>query len=132
MSMAGKWAISTDQERYSGEYDSKEDAISEARTYSNTCWVGQCVAPTPPEDLFTGYSVERWIEVSVLDHDDYSGEWAEGAVAATKEQRDELAAEIRPLIAAWLDRHQLRPMHFIIDHITVEEVTMEDDDDRVA
>lgn len=129
MSMSGKWAISTDEERYHGEYDSKEDAISEAMTYNKTCWVGQCVAPTPPEDLFNGYSVERWIDNDVFDDDDYSGEWAEHAVSATREQMDQLAALIRPIIAGWLDFHKLRPTHWNIDPTTVEEVKMEDEPD---
>lgn len=126
MAMSGKWSISTDQERYHGEWDTKEEAIAEAQTYDQTCWVGQCVPPVPPENLFNGYSVATWLDCDVLQHDDYAGEWAEGSVQATREQRDELAAEIRPIIAAWLDRHKLRPKHWSIDPNTVEEVTMED------
>ena len=129
MSMSGKWSISTDQERYHGEYETKYAAIAEARTYHWRCWVGQCVPPIQPEELFTLYSVESWLDHDVLQHDEYSGEWADGAVPATPNQMDELAAEIRPLIAAWLDRHKLRPTHWNIDPTTVEEVKMEDDPD---
>ena len=127
MSMAGKWSISTDQERYHGEYETKEEAIAEARTGCGLHWVGQCVDPTPPENLFTGDDIEHWIDNVVREHDDYAGDWAEDALATDCEQRSILAEMIRPVIAAWLDQYGLRPTHWSIDPNTVEEVTMEDD-----
>lgn len=124
MSTSGKWSISTDHERYYGEYATKNEAIAEARTGEGRHWVGQCVPPIQPEELFTGNEVEWWINHVVLEHNDYCGEWAEGALDTDRKERDELAAEIRPIIAAWLDRNKLRPTHWNIDPNTVEEVEM--------
>lgn len=120
--LSGKWSISTNEENYHGTFDTVEEAIEEGKQYGDTFWVGQCVSPTQPEDLFDGWSIESWIENSVYEHDDYLGDWAEDAVDASKEQREELAAEIRPLIAAWLDRHKLRPTHWNIDPASVRRI----------
>jgi hypothetical protein len=106
--LVGKWSISTNGENYQHEFDTLENAIAEGTCYGGRFYVGQCVAPVPPETLFDHWSVDQWIE-QVREHDDYSGEWAADALAVTKEQQEELAAEIRPVIAAWLDRHKLRP-----------------------
>lgn len=121
-SLTGKWSISTGGGQYYGTFDTMEEAIEEGRTYGKTFWVGQCVTPAQPEDLFDGYSVLNWLENTVYEHDDYAGEWAEGAVDATREQCEELAEEITPLIAAWLDRHNLRPRHWIIDTASVRKI----------
>lgn len=67
--------------------------------------MGESHDPSPPESW---WDAEDWIE-HVLCQDEYSGEWAEGTLSTTKEQREELEAEVRKIMAAWLDRHDLRP-----------------------
>lgn len=121
-SLTGKWSYSTDGEVYHSAHLTKAQAIAAGSWYDGPYYVGQCVDPIPPEDLFTEHDVENWIDGSVRCHDDYAGEWAEDAMRTTGKQREELAAEIRPLIAAWLDRHKLRPTFWNIDPMTVEEV----------
>lgn len=121
-SITGKWSISTNEEHYHGTFDTMDEAIEEGKTYHRTFWVGQCRTPEQPENLFDGYSVLRWLEGEVYEHDDYSGDWAEGAVDATVEQCEELSNEITPLIAAWLDRHNLRPRHWLIDPVSVRKI----------
>ena len=120
----GKWSISRDEESYLGVFDSAEEAITEGRSLygERRFWIGQVVPPRPPESFFGEDSIESWIDNEVLENDDYAGEWAEGAIPATKEQRQELAEQIRPLIAAWLDKHGLRPTHFNIDYTSVRQV----------
>lgn len=122
--ISGKWSISTDAEYYHDTYDTAEEAIEEGSSGARygTFFVAQCIRPTQPEELFDRWSVESWLENSVFDHDDYLGEWAEGSMDPSTEQCEELASEIRPLIAAWLDRHALRPTHFNIDNTTVQEI----------
>jgi hypothetical protein len=119
----GKWSLSGDEESYFGVFDSAEEAIVEGRAVygGRKFWIGQAVPPVAPETLFDEGSIESWIDREVLEHDDYAGEWAEGSVAATREQRVELAEQIRPLIAAWLDKYCLRPTHFNIDYTSVRK-----------
>lgn len=125
--LSGKWSISTNEEEYDGTFGTMEEAIEEGKAAGyGAFWVGQCVSPTKPEDLFDGWSIESWLENSVYVHEDYMGDWAEGAVDASKEQREELAGDIRPLIAAWLDRHKLRPTHWNIDPATVRRIDVDD------
>jgi hypothetical protein len=114
MSLIGKWSISRNEENYYGLFETLEEAIEEGIQYG-TFWAGQCVAPIAPEQLFDGNVLRDWIDQHVLEHDDYAGEWADGAVDASREELNELAEELRPLIAAWLDRHALRPTHWNID-----------------
>ena len=121
MSKAGKWSISYNEEHYFGQYETLEEAIAEAR--ANNCRVvGQCVDPPQPETLFDRYSVQMWLDSSVWGHDEYQHDWAGGEVNPTNEQMDELASEIQPIIAAWLDRHKLRPKFWNIDPDTVQQI----------
>jgi hypothetical protein len=43
----GKWCYSHNEEEYTGTFDSEQDAIAEAREYSDTgtFWIGQCGNP---------------------------------------------------------------------------------------
>ena len=50
-------------------------------------------------------------------HHDYSGEYAEGWDVSTIEHREELEAEVRAVMAKWLDRHGLRPQFFVVQDI---------------
>lgn len=124
--MTGKWSISTNEENYNGVFDTEEDAIAEGKASEyGRFWVGKCVTPIQPEAMFQESAIEDWLEHHVWGHDDYSGEWAEGHVSPTPEQMDELASQIRPFIAAWLDRHSLRPKFWNIDPFSVRQIDSE-------
>lgn len=120
------FAISTDEENFTGTYGTIEEAIDEAANgYAyEKFWIGECVPPIQPEDL---WSAEDWLEhVSV--QDDYAGEWAEDWDGSTREQRKELEQTVRKVMAEWLDRHKLRPRHFnvvnVVRYIVVEGVVV--------
>ena len=127
MSESGKWCYSFDGELYdSEEFNTAEDVVAgvlaecdllDGESFS----IGQCSPPIQPEDM---WDAADWLEhVSV--QDDYSGDWAEDWDRSTKEQREELEAEVRTVLAAWLDRHKLRPTHFTIDSDSVREFMVE-------
>lgn len=119
--VAGKWSVSTNEENYHGTFDTVEEAIEEGRQMTEVgqvYWVAQCLAPTPPEDI---WDAEDWLE-NVWCHEDYSGDWAEGQVSPNKEQCRELEEEVRKVMAAWLDRHGLRPTHWNIDPASVRKI----------
>jgi hypothetical protein len=117
-----EWSVSTDEEIYHGKFASKEEAIAEGRSLNEgPFWVGKCEEPTQPEEWWDAVD---WIE-HVRCQDEYSSDWADGAVPASKAQIEELEAEVRPILAAWLDRHGLRPTHFNIDPSSVEKVEPE-------
>lgn len=117
-----EWSVSGDSERFDGAYSSKEEAIAEGRSMypDRSFWIGRNSPPTQPEDL---WEARDWLEhVSV--QDDYAGEWAEDWDDSNDEQIAELEAEVRKVMAAWLDRHDLRPRFFNIDQmerISVDE-----------
>ncbi len=118
MTIAGKWSISTDEEHYESLFDTAEEAVEEGRSGETPFWIGQCVAPIPPENI---WKAEDWIE-NVLLQWDYSGDWAEDSVSATGEQLAELESDVRKVMAAWMNRHRLRSTHWIIDPETVRKI----------
>lgn len=107
------FAISSDEERYEGSYETIEEAIEEAANgYAHeTFWVGKCVPPTQPEQW---WDAADWLE-HVSCQDSYGGEYAEDWDDSTTEQREELEKEVRAAMASWLDRHKLRPRFFLVE-----------------
>ena len=113
--MSNRYAYSTDGETYRGEFGSVEDACDDAVANvdgDSEFWVGECVPPPQPETL---WDVEDWVE-HVACQDEYAHESAEGWGVTTLAQRDEVERDVRAVLAAWLDRHGLRPTHFNVDN----------------
>ena len=119
-SLVGKYATSTNEEVFSGEYATLQEALDEAAVgYAyTTFWVGVMANPTPPEEFWIA---EDWLEhVSI--QDEYNTGWSDGWDTSTKEQREELEAEIRPILAKWLDKYDLRPCFFTVTNVVKYEV----------
>ena len=109
------FSISTNEELYSGQFETEQEAIKEAvGSGYEVFWIGECVPPIQPEEC---WDAGDWLEV-VSGNEDYCGEWAEDWDDSTKEQREELEQEVKKVMGAWLDRHKLRPRFFNIgnDH----------------
>lgn len=121
-----KYSYSIDDgESFFGAYDSRGAAaegardcleLEETKTAGQSVLTARNVAPPPPESF---WDAESWLEqVSMQDEycflDDH---WFYDLLGlGEKEARaltDELEKEVRAVMAAWLDRHDLRPTHFI-------------------
>lgn len=107
------YGYSVDQEIYHGSFTTVEEACQEAWDSGGVevgghVWVGVQVAPTQPETYFNILSVDQWLE-NVSEQNEYAGQHAEGWDSSTCDQQRELAAEVQQVMAAWLDRHNLRP-----------------------
>lgn len=117
------WATSLDGERYDHPfYASRDKAIAGGTAEYNgeAFWIGLVFAPENAENFF---DAEDWLE-NVACQDDYSGDHAEGWDMSTKEQRAELEKEVRAVMAAWLERHKLRPTFFNVrDSVLIEPNT---------
>jgi hypothetical protein len=107
------YAISTDEEQYEGSYETVEDAIEDAANgYAHEVfWVGKCVPPPQPESM---WRADDWLE-HVSCQDSYAGDYAECWDDSTAEQQAELENEVQAVMAAWLDRHKLRPRFFLVE-----------------
>jgi len=123
--MEGKFSISTNEEMFIGDYDSREEAIAagpaevvDADSERGVFWVGEQVPPMQPEDY---WDADDWME-HVACQDAYRGDHAEDWGRCTKEQRDELEMAVRKVMAEWLDHHKLRPDFFNITNVTRHEV----------
>lgn len=102
------WSISGDGENYGyHQFETREEAIAEGRSlYAGShFFVGQCERPTSPEEYF---EAGDWLE-TVSCQFEYCGEHAEDWDMSSKEQREELNAEVRKVMSDWLTRHSLRP-----------------------
>lgn len=107
--MSDKYCYSTNQERYYGEYGSREEALEAARDDGGegTIWTGLAVTPDPAD----------WIGAEdIIEHiqcqDDFAGEHAEDWPGETVAQRNELTEAVIEVFNQWMDRHGLRPKFF--------------------
>lgn len=110
-----KYSYSQDEERYSVEFNSIDEAQNEAAAIVGSgghFWIGENTPPIQPEAYFdTG----DWLE-KVCIQDEYSSDWADGWDESTPEQQDELEGEVKKVMADWLDRHNLRPKFFNVEN----------------
>ena len=118
------FGYSTNGELFHGQFEFRCGAVAEAVAVGREhgyqkVWVGRSVPPTQPEDW---WNAEDWLE-HVSCQDEYSGDYADGWDESTREQREELEATVRAVMAGWLDRHKLRPKFFTVDEI--EEIVVE-------
>lgn len=103
-----RWTLSPDGEIYEAPLCcERETAIATgfALYDGEPFYMARCELPPAPEGYF---DAESWLE-TVSCQDDYMGDHAENWDNSTKEQRDELTKEVQAVMAAWLDRHNLRP-----------------------
>jgi len=117
----GKYGISTDEELFYGEYDSREEAIDECEP--GTSFIGQYREPADPASLFDGDDViER-----IFDHEDYQIDVAEDALDATKEQRADLTAVLQGAFRDWMQRHKIKVGFLIVPCETQEKIVKDED-----
>ena len=118
------YAISTNEEDFSGDFATEEAAIAEALAMydeDQRFYVGKTRPPRQPEtfidvdDLFYGMGDGD---------DDWSLECA-GWDKPTKEQAAELQDQFKAVMSAWLDKYMLRPRWFVVDD--VNEYVIQDD-----
>jgi len=107
------WSYSTNEERYEGDFETEADAVAFALTLvsdGEEFWVGEDSEPVQPEDW---WEAADWLE-HVSSQDEYSMDCADSWDRSTKEQREELEAAVRNVMAEWLDRHRLRPTFWVV------------------
>lgn len=118
------WSFTRDG-HFTGPFNTIDEAIEDVRlsTASFECqpdyvYVGECVPPRQPE---TYWEASDWLE-HVGCSDEYLDEASDDWDRSTAEQRDELEQEVKKVLAAWLDRHKLRPAFFMVENIQSVEV----------
>ena len=125
MSEKQQWAHSSDEENYGVYSDTREEAIKYGLDLydGEPFWIGRCVEPRQPEDL---WHADDWLEY-VSCQDEYSMDCADGWDSGiTKSEKDELEAEVRKVMTAWLDRTKNRPDFYLIED--AEQINPEEGD----
>ena len=110
-----RYAISLDEERFEGDFETVEEAIAEAQHGHglDTFWVGRKREPRQPESFIDADNIID----SVGDGDeDWSGDYADWD-RPTREQIAELQKMLELATATWLDEYKLRPTWFCCSEI---------------
>ena len=107
------YSISTNEEDYHGKFETIKEALEEAvNEYAyESFWLGKCRPPRQPEKFV---NVDGMLDGLGDGHEDWGGDWAEWDWPSS-DQIAELQKEFESVMAAWLDRHKLRPRWFCID-----------------
>lgn len=120
----GLWITSVNEESwssYANSYSTKEEAVAHAvedldLAPGDNFWVGQICSPVidVSADSFLN-DVREMLCDQVGEHGE---EWPD----CTDEQLDELEKQLRNVFFAWMDKHNLRPRCFTVEHAEQEVV----------
>ncbi len=111
--LKGKWCFGEDSENFTGEYDTKEKAITAGKEcVEELLTVGIMYEPTPST------SAECVIEQIQADMYEEYGECAEQYLDdVTKEQTDQLDVELNKVIDTWIEKYGLQPNFYGVTDI---------------
>lgn len=115
-----KYTYSTNEEEYSGEYDTPEEAAKECFEQDDDCQacrVGEAVKP----ELSGGICARKIIDDIIENREDeYSGEWAEAwssmMAKLPNEVYEELNGALAAAVDAWVKKHGLEATFFNVEN----------------
>lgn len=126
--MNTKYSYSTDEENYTGEFDTPEDAAREAFAEDSdldAVWVGENMMPRL-ENYVCG---DRLIDTIVEDNpEQFGGDWSTtwvSSIYGAKKEIAELEGLISEVVKQWAEKHKFQPDFFNIENarkITREEI----------
>lgn len=111
--MENKWCFGEDSENFTGEYDTKEEAIKAGKQeIEELLTVGVMYKPIP--GISADYVIDQ-IQDSMCDK---YGECAEQYLDdVTKEQINRLDLELNKVIIAWIEKYNLQPNFYGVTDI---------------
>lgn len=117
------FSYSFDEESYYGAFDTRERAAAEATAEGKTeggrrFFTARNVPPAQPEEF---WHADDWLE-RVSEQDEYAMDCAEDWDQSNADQHAELEAEVRAVMAAWLDRHKLRPRFYTVEDVQEHQI----------
>jgi hypothetical protein len=125
------WATSQDSESYDGPYETKEDAIAEARGtldagHDEHFYVGEGVRVDPGDVMGRCFDLDgalEWASERAYE-DDVGGDWVEDWLPNTCPKEAE--AEFKAFIEAWARKH-FPVKYWVVGSKGLEEVLVADD-----
>lgn len=123
--MSAKYSYSFTEDNYTGEFDSREDAIKEAkqeRPNARYVWTGRNVPVDPLRYVTADMLIEH-----IINYDDFCIEQAEDWPARTQEQEDELTAALQGVFRDWMIRHKLTPTFWLVEDVQRHKIETERD-----
>lgn len=120
------FSYSTDEENFTGDFASYEDAAREAFAEDDdlmAVFVGENHHPDPTKKIDGEAAIER---IKEWNEEEYFGDWAADWLdGVTVEQYKELDAMLGKAFGEWMDKHNLRPTFYSVEKVkkfTREEV----------
>ena len=114
--MVERWAWSEHEDGYWNVCDSREEAIEEGREVlgGGSFYIGRRSPPAQPEQILD-LDMRDVLDRTADDcgHEDWCIEGCEWPLPS-RELFHALNADVRNVLAAWLDKHDLRPKWFVI------------------
>jgi hypothetical protein len=118
--MSDKYSYSATEDNYTGEFDSREEALEEAKAEypdARFFWTGRNVPVDPLR-----YVHADWLIEHIINYEDFCIEQAEGWPDCTDEQKSELTAALKQVFSDWMDKHNLRPTFWLVEDVRIHEV----------
>lgn len=120
--MSDKYSYSSTEDNFTGEFNTREEAIEEAKAYYDGLdvkrfWTGRNVPVDPLR-----YVHADWLIEHIINHDDFCIEEAEGWPGSTKEQDAELTAALQGVFRDWMARHKLEPNFWLVEDVQKHEI----------
>lgn len=122
--MNNKYSYSSTEDNFTGEFDTREEALEEAKwEYPEVkhFWTGRNVPVDPLR-----YVRADWLIEHIINHDDFCIEQAEGWPGSTAEQDTELTAALQAVFRDWMVRHNLTPTFWLVESVQKHEVDPEE------
>lgn len=122
--MSGKWCYSLNEEDFRGVFDSREEALAEAKemdkdyrgNVEGRVWIGKC-----EEAISQGVNIENILEdVAECTRGETCGDYADDYLDdVTNEHMTELEEAMNDVLFNWMDKHKYKPTWFEVDDVEV-------------
>lgn len=116
----GKWCYGFNEEEFQGVFDTREEAINEAKDYiddESTVFLGRIKE--------VDVRLPAWILLDKLGEIvyDQTGDYAAGYLSDVKqEHEDELDKELNKVLLSWMKKHGYEPWFYSVDDVEEVEV----------
>lgn len=108
-----KYAYSFDEERYDGNFDTREEAVEEARDIDPDIpvWTGRAVRPKLSHFL---RDADWWLEWASDRAADECAEYSDGWPPKAPPGADD---DLMRVLDEWAERHGLQPQFFLVEDV---------------
>lgn len=118
--IAGKWGYSTDRERYYGSFDTREEAIEEARACEpdSGFFTAQFEDGPYSPSICADHIIDNLLDDAYSEIGEPAEDWLRGV---TKEEKSNLELRLNNALADWMNDTGHNPRYFTVKTETEQE-----------